>query len=149
MINKEEIFELSKAGADELKQELETLKTVDRVRIREAIKEAREQGDLSENADYSSAREEQSKIEARILEIENILKHAKIMDVTTVTVKYVDLKRVSTFQIVGTIEADPFNGKISNDSPLGKAIAGKKVGDVFHISTENGKELKIELLELK
>ena len=149
MINKEEVFELSRAGADALKQELEKLKTVDRIQIREAIKEAREQGDLSENADYASAREQQANIEARILEIENILKHARIMDVNTVTVRYVDLKKTATFQIVGTIEADPFAGKISNDSPLGKAVIGHKVGDIFHVSTENGKELKVELLELK
>ena len=150
MINKEEVFELSRAGAEQLKVELEKLKTVDRIQIREAIKEAREQGDLSENADYSSAREQQANIEARILEIENILKHAKIMDVNTVKIRYVDLNKTSTYQIVGTIEADPFAGKISNDSPLGKAVmSGHKVGDVFYVSAENGKELKVELLELK
>ncbi len=149
MINKEEVFELSRAGADALNAELEKLKTVDRIQIREAIKEAREQGDLSENADYSSAREQQANIEARILEIENILKHAKIMDVNTVTVRYIDLKKTATFQIVGTIEADPFAGKISNDSPLGKAVLGHKVGDIFHVSTESGKELRVELVELK
>lgn len=149
MINKEEVFELSRAGAEALEAELEKLKTVDRIQIREAIKEAREQGDLSENADYSSAREQQANIEARILEIENILKHAKIMDVNTVTIEYVDLKIRKTFQIVGTIEADPFAGKISNDSPLGKAVIGHKVGDEFHVSTENGKELRVKLIDLK
>lgn len=149
MINKEEVFELSYHGEQQLKDELEKLKTVDRVQIREAIKEAREQGDLSENADYSSAREQQANIEARILEIENILKHAKIMDVNTITVRYVDLNKTVTFQIVGTIEANPFAGKISNDSPLGKAVVGKKPGDVFYVATENGKELKVELIESK
>ena len=149
MINKEEVYELSQHGAQTLKDELEKLKTVDRVQIREAIKEAREQGDLSENADYSSAREQQANIEARILEIENILKHAKIMDVNTVTVKYVDLGIEKTFQIVGTIEADPFAGKISNDSPLGKAISGKNVGDTFIIAAENGKEHRVQLVDLK
>ena len=149
MNNKDEVFELSQHGAQQLKDELEKLKTVDRIQIREAIKEAREQGDLSENADYSSAREQQATIEARILEIENIFKHAKIMDVNTVTVRYVDLNKVRTFQIVGTIEANPFAGKISNDSPLGKAVVGKKVGDIFYVSTETGKELKLELLEIK
>ena len=148
MINKE-VFELSQHGAIALKEELERLKTVDRVQIREAIKEAREQGDLSENADYSSAREQQANIEARILEIENILKHAKIMDVSTVTVKYVDLNIEKTFQIVGTIEADPFKGKISNDSPLGKAVTSKKIGDVFYVITESGKELKLQLIDSK
>lgn len=146
---KEEVFELSQHGEKALRDELEKLKTVDRVQIREAIKEAREQGDLSENADYSSAREQQANIEARILEIENILKHASIMNVSTVTIRYVQLNKVVTFQIVGTIEADPFAGKISTDSPLGKAIAGKKVGDCFHVSTENGKEIEVELLDLK
>ncbi len=146
---KEEVFELSQHGEKALRDELEKLKTVDRVQIREAIKEAREQGDLSENADYSSAREQQANIEARILEIENILKHASIMNVSTVTIRYVQLNKVVTFQIVGTIEADPFAGKISTDSPLGKAIAGKKVGDRFHVSTENGKEIEVELLDLK
>lgn len=149
MINKEEVYELSQHGAQTLKDELEKLKTVDRVQIREAIKEAREQGDLSENADYSSAREQQANIEARILEIENILKHAKIMDVNTVTVKYVDLGIEKTFQIVGTIEADPFKGKISNDSPLGKAVVGKNIGDTFYVLTESGKELKLQLVDLK
>ena len=71
------------------------------------------------------------------------------MDVNTVTVKYVDLGIERTFQIVGTIEADPFAGKISNDSPLGKAIAGKNVGDTFIIAAENGKEHRVELLEIK
>ena len=148
MMNKE-VYELTQHGAQALKDELEKLKTVDRVQIREAIKEAREQGDLSENADYSSAREQQANIEARILEIENILKYAKIMDVNTVTIKYLDLNKELTFQIVGTIEADPFAGKISNDSPLGKAISGKNVGDVFIISTENGKEHRVQLIDLK
>ena len=148
MMNKE-VYELTQHGAQALKDELEKLKTVERVQIREAIKEAREQGDLSENADYSSAREQQANIEARILEIENILKHAKIMDVNTITVKYVDLGLEKTFQIVGTIEADPFKGKISNDSPLGKAAVGKKIGDIFYVITENGKELKLKLIDLK
>lgn len=71
------------------------------------------------------------------------------MDVNTVTVRYIDLKKTATFQIVGTIEADPFAGKISNDSPLGKAVLGHKVGDIFHVSTESGKELRVELVELK
>ena len=149
MTKKDQIFELTRTGAEALKAELEKLKTVDRIQIREAIKEARDQGDLSENADYSSAREQQANIEARILEIENILKYAKIMDVNTVTIKYVDLGIERTFQIVGTIEADPFAGKISNDSPLGKAIAGKVAGDTFIISAENGKEHRVELVEIK
>ena len=147
MINKDEVFELTRDGEQKLKDELDRLKTVDRIQIREAIKEAREQGDLSENTDYSSAREQQANIEARILEIENILKHAKILDVTKVTVKYLDKNKVLTYEIVGTIEADPFAGKISNDSPLGKAVVSRNVNDIFYITTENGKELRLQLLE--
>ena len=71
------------------------------------------------------------------------------MDVNTITVKYVDLGLEKTFQIVGTIEADPFKGKISNDSPLGQAAVGKKIGDIFYVITENGKELKLQLIDLK
>lgn len=147
MINKDEVYELTRNGEQKLKDELERLKTVDRIQIREAIKDAREQGDLSENADYSSAREQQANIEARILEIENILKHAKILDVTRVTVKYLDKNKTLTYEIVGTIEADPFAGKISNDSPLGKAVANHKVNDIFYITTESGKELRLQLIE--
>ena len=145
MTKKDQVFELSRAGAETLKAELEKLKTVDRIQIREAIKEAREQGDLSENADYASARERQAEIEARILEIENILKHAKIMEITKVTVTYIDLKRTVSYEVVGTIEADPFAGKISNDSPLGKAVSLYKPGDEFYITTESGKEIKLRL----
>ena len=148
MVNKDEIYELTRNGERELREELEKLKTVDRVQIREAIKEAREQGDLSENADYSSAREQQANIEARILEIDNILKHAKILEVTRVTVKYLEMDKTVTYEIVGTIEADPFAGKISNDSPLGKVVTNHKVGDEFYITTESGKELKLLLVSM-
>ena len=148
MVNKDEIYELTRNGERELREELEKLKTVDRVQIRESIKEAREQGDLSENADYSSAREQQANIEARILEIENILKHAKILEVTRVTVKYLEMDKTVTYEIVGTIEADPFAGKISNDSPLGKVVTNHKVGDEFYITTESGKELKLLLVSM-
>lgn len=146
MINKDEKFELTKEGKLKLEEELYNLENVDRIRILEAIKEAREQGDLSENADYSSAKEQQAVIEARIAEIKNILKNAIILDVTRVTVKYLDLNKTLTYEIVGTIEADPFAGKISNDSPLGKAVENHKVNDIFFITTESGKELRLQLI---
>lgn len=146
MMNKEDIFELTREGEIKLKEELEKLKTEDSVKILEAIKDAREQGDLSENADYASAREQQAIIAARIAEIENILKHAKILDVSRVTVKYLDFDEEETFEIVGTIEADPFENKISNDSPLGKSVLTHNTGDVFFITTESGKELKLKLI---
>ena len=139
-------IQLTKNGKAKIEAELDRRKNFERDRIKNAIKEAREQGDLSENADYSSAREQQANIEARILEIENILKHAKILDVTRVTVKYLDRNKEFTYEIVGTIEADPFAGKISNDSPLGKAVANHKVGDTFFITTESGKELRLKLV---
>lgn len=147
-MNKDKKYELTQTGAQQLEDELEKLKTVDRIKVREAIKEAREQGDLSENADYASAREEQAHIEARILEIEDILKHATIMNVTKVKIRYIDLNKEFVYEVVGTIEADPFNGKISNDSPLGKSVLEHKPGDIFYITTESGKELKLQLLEL-
>lgn len=147
-MNKDTIYELTQTGANQLENELEKLKSEDRIKVRDAIKDAREQGDLSENADYAAAREEQARIEARILEIENILKHAKIMDVTKVKVRYIDLDKEFTYEVVGTIEADPFNGKISNDSPLGRNVLSHKAGEEFYITTESGKEIKLQLLEI-
>lgn len=147
-MNKDTIYELTQTGANQLENELEKLKSEDRIKVRDAIKDAREQGDLSENADYAAAREEQARIEARILEIENILKHAKIMNVTKVKVRYIDLDKEFTYEVVGTIEADPFNGKISNDSPLGRNVLSHKAGEEFYITTESGKEIKLQLLEI-
>lgn len=146
MMTKDEKFELTKEGQLKLEEELYNLENVDRARILEAIAEARSQGDLSENADYSSAKEQQALIEARISEIKNILKNAIILDVTSVTVKYLDLNKTVTYEIVGTIEADPFAGKISNDSPLGKAVTNRNVNDIFFITTESGKELRLQLV---
>ena len=127
--------------------EWNTLKSEDRPRIIEAIKEARAQGDLSENADYDAARDEQAKIEARIQELEYMLEHAKIIEKasgdkvavgTTVTVKYVDDDEEEEYSIVGSMEADPFENKISNESPIGKAIMDKKVGDTISVESPNG-----------
>ena len=136
---------LTNEGFLEIEEELNHLKEVKRPEVIKALKDARALGDLSENADYASARERQAEIEARILEIENILKHAKIMEITKVTVTYIDLKRTVSYEVVGTIEADPFAGKISNDSPLGKAVRLYKPGDEFYITTESGKEIKLRL----
>lgn len=157
MINKE-VFELTEKGLQLLKEEIERLKTVDRPSNIEAIKDARAQGDLSENADYSAAKEEQLRIEERILEIENILKSYKIIikdtsaNVTTgksVEVLYIDSKLKKKFEIVGTIEADPFSDKISNDSPLGRAIMGHAAGDTCLVTTESGKEIKVKIISVE
>ena len=140
-------FLLTSEGYLDLKTELNTLKSEDRPRIIEAIKEARAQGDLSENADYDAARDEQAKIEARIQELEYMLEHAKIIEKssgdkvsvgTTVTVKYVDDDEEEVYSIVGSMEADPFENKISNESPIGKAIMDKKVGDTISVESPNG-----------
>ena len=140
-------FLLTSEGFLELETELNNLKSVDRPRIIEAIKEARAQGDLSENADYDAARDEQAKIEARIQELEYMLEHAKIIEKvsgdkvavgTTVTVQYVDDDEEEEYSIVGSMEADPFENKISNESPIGKAIMDRRVGDIISVESPNG-----------
>ena len=140
-------FLLTSEGFLELETQLNNLKSVDRPRIIEAIKEARAQGDLSENADYDAARDEQAKIEARIQELEYMLEHAKIIEKvsgdtvsvgTTVTLQYIDDEDEEVYSIVGALEADPFENKISNESPIGKAIMDRKVGDVISVDSPNG-----------
>lgn len=134
-------FYLTLEGIEELKTELKGL-TAQRGPIAERIKTAREFGDLSENAEYSSARQEQERVEGRIGEIENILQNVEIIKKpkgdskvhlgSKVTLKNGDTK---TFQVVGTVEADPLNGKISDESPIGRALLGKKVSDEVEIRT--------------
>lgn len=134
-------FSLTKAGIEELKNELESL-IAERGPVAEKIKTAREFGDLSENAEYQSARQEQEKLENRISEIEHILQNVEVIKQpkgdskvqlgSTVTLKNGATKK---FQVVGTIEADPLEGKISDESPLGQALLGKKVGDEVEIKT--------------
>ncbi|HVX24664.1 MAG TPA: transcription elongation factor GreA [Candidatus Saccharimonadales bacterium] len=136
------LFRLTQAGVDELKSELQQL--VDkRVDIAEAIKSARELGDLAENAEYQSARADQDRNEVRISEIENILLNVEIIkkprgDSKVQLGSHVKLKsdgKTKEFQVVGTVEADPLNGKISDESPIGQALLGKKEGESVEIST--------------
>ena len=136
-------FHLTSEGVAELKQELETL-IAQRGPIAERIRTAREFGDLSENAEYSSAREEQSKTESRISEIENILLNVEIIkeskqgDNKVRLGSSVTLKsdgKAKQFKVVGTVEADPLEGKISDESPIGKALLGKSLGDDVEIKT--------------
>lgn len=136
--------QLTKSGLEEYQNELEQLKSVDRVRNIEALKEARAQGDLSENADYDAARDEQARIEGRIKEIENIIKNAEIINGKTstnlgrtITVNFIDDKLTKEFTLVGSLEADPTNGKISNESPLGVALLKAKKTEVIRIKTAN------------
>lgn len=144
---------LTAEGYLELENELNDLKLNKRPEVIQAIKDARALGDLSENADYDAARNEQAILEGRIKELEFKLEHCKIMDnVTkdvvnvgcTVKVEYVSDKEVEEYKIVGSLEADPFENKISNESPIGKAILGKKKGEVISVESPNGSyEVKI------
>ena len=136
---------LTYAGLKALEEELHDLKVVKRKEVAEKIKEAREQGDLSENAEYDAAKDEQRDIEARIEEIEKILKNAEV-----IVEDEVDLDKISVgclvkvfeeemeFKIVGSSEANSLQGKISNESPVGKALIGAKVGDEITVEAEAG-----------
>ena len=137
-------FRLTKEGVTELEAELESL-SAKRSVIAENIKSARELGDLAENAEYQSARQEHERNEARISELNNILKNVQLISAPkagsskVVLGSQVMLKSANgkgkTFQVVGTVEADPLNGKISDESPIGKELLGKKTGDTLEIKT--------------
>ena len=136
---------LTEQGLNELRQELDELKNVKRPENIQALKEARALGDLSENAEYDAARNEQAVIEGRIQELEAMLENAVVItEVDTnkvsigvkVKLEFVEDKETEIYSIVGTKEADPFENKISNESPIAKAIMGKKVGDIATVETE-------------
>ena len=138
---------LTYEGLKKLEEELEYLKTQKRREIAERIKVALGFGDLSENSEYDAARDEQAKIEARIQELEYKLEHATIIDNkdkstvnvgSEVTVIYVDDDEEDTYYIVGSLESDPFENKISNESPIGSALIGKKKGDIVSVEGPNG-----------
>lgn len=134
------LFKLTAKGVDELKKEFDLLMS-ERSVISERIKLAREFGDLSENAEYSSARQDQERAEARISEIDHILKNVAIIESPTNknkvelgnTVVLSGTSADKTFTVVGSVEADPLNGLISDESPIGKALLGKKLGDNVEI----------------
>lgn len=141
-MNAKKHYRLTQDGVDELQKELNGL-VAERPLIADNIKTAREFGDLSENAEYQAARQEQEKNESRIAELEAILASAELIKVPKAGLTHVvlgstvKLKNGSTkeFQVVGTVEADPLNGKISDESPIGQALLGKKVGDEVEIKT--------------
>ncbi|MDV3198170.1 MAG: transcription elongation factor GreA [Vigna little leaf phytoplasma] len=153
------IFELTQSGVDKLKDELYYLKNIRRKDNLEALKEAREQGDLSENADYSAARDEQAQIELRILEIQNILKNVKIINTSnqnkeiyigkTIHLRFLNSDKTELIFLVGALEVDPFVNKISIESPLGQSLKGRKVGDQVLVKTETGKNFKVEILKVE
>lgn len=144
-------YQITKEGKKELEQELEQLKGR-RGEIADKIAEARDYGDLSENAEYDSARDEQGVVETRIAEIEDILVNAEIISGAKKGVvglgSVVELKTGSKtvkYTVVGPVEADPLEGKISNESPIGEALMGKKIGETVVIKTPKG-EIEYEVV---
>ena len=150
---------LTQEGYDKLVEELELLKTKGRTEIAEKIKVARSYGDLSENSEYDDAKNEQAIMEARIVTIEATLKNAQIINEDEISNEYVHLAskvviemiatgRTVEYKIVGSNDTDPKNGAISDESPVGKAIMGKKAGDVVEVETPSG-IIGIKIIEIK
>ena len=139
---------LTYEGIKKIEAELDNLKTARRNEVAEKLKEARAQGDLSENAEYDAAKEEQAEIEMRIVELENMLKNATVIEAEDVVeivkpgykVRLYDhsFEEEVDYLIVGSTEADPVNGKISNESPVGMALLNHKVGDIVEVETADG-----------
>ena len=155
MSNTKEIY-LTEEGLIELQEELKNLKEVKRPEVISALKEARSLGDLSENAEYDAARASQAEVEGRIKELEVMLENVTIIsEVNTdkvsignrVKIKYVDDDETEEYQVVGSKEADPFNNRISNESPIATAIMGKKVNDRVTVDSPNG-AYDIEIVEI-
>ncbi|MGX7196674.1 transcription elongation factor GreA [Enterococcus olivae] len=155
----EKVYPMTVEGKEKLEQELEELKTVKRGEIIERIKVARSFGDLSENSEYESAKDEQAFVEGRITTLENMIRFAQIIDNNNVDQDEVSLGKTVVFKelpdeeeeeytIVGSAEADPFSGKISNDSPIAQALIGKKIDDEVTISTPGG-EMLVKIVAVK
>ena len=150
---------MTKEGKLKLEQELENLKTVKRKEVVERIKIARSFGDLSENSEYDSAKEEQAFVEGRITTLENMIRNAKIIEESELDADIVSLGKTVTFvelpdgdeetySIVGSAEADPFEGKISNDSPIAKSLIGKRIGDEVAVQTPGG-EMNVRIVSIR
>ena len=151
---------LTYEGLKALEDELQDLKINRRKEVADKIKEAREQGDLSENAEYDAAKDEQRDIELRIEEIDNILKNAEVVveedvDVNTINIgckvkiRDMEFDDIMEYKIVGSTEADCLNGKISNESPVGIALIGSKVGDTIKVESATGDMIQYEILEIQ
>ena len=150
---------MSEEGYKQLIEELKYLESVERPKIVSAIAEARDKGDLSENAEYDAAKEEQGEIESRIIQLENLLRNAEVIDEdvlkmdvvnlgSKVTVLDVEFDEEMEYTIVGSTEADPMNGRISNESPLGMALLGQKVGATVMADTPDG-EVAFKILNIQ
>ena len=155
----EKQYPMTAAGKRKLEEELEVLKTVKRKEVVERIKIARSFGDLSENSEYDSAKEEQAFVEGRITTLENMIRNAKIIEESEMdsgivslgkTITFVELPNgdEETYSIVGSAEADPFEGKISNDSPIATSLLGKKVGDEVTVQTPGG-EMNVRIVTIR
>ncbi len=151
---------LTYEGLKALEDELQELKVVRRKEVAIKIKEAREQGDLSENAEYDAAKDEQRDIELRIEEIDNILKNAEVVveedvDVNVINIgckvklRDIEFDEIMEYKIVGSTEADVLNGKVSNESPVGIALIGSKAGDTIEVETPTGEMIRYEILEIQ
>ncbi len=155
MSNKKEVY-LTEAGLAELKKELDYLKLEKRPEVINALKDARAQGDLSENAEYDAARNEQAIVEGKIAELEAMIDNVVIIkDVktdkvtigTSVKLRYVEDDETEVYAIVGSKEADPFENKISNESPIAKAIMGLAKGTIVSVDSPNGK-YDVEIVDI-
>lgn len=155
----EKSFPMTADGKKKLEKELEDLQLKRRPEVIKRIKIARSYGDLSENSEYESAKDEQAFVEGRISQIQNMLQYAVIIDNEDVDKDEVTMGRTITFQelpdedpetyqIVGESESDPLNGKISNDSPMAKGLIGHKVGETIEIEIPNGK-MKVKILKVE
>ena len=149
---------LTQEGFEKIRDEHEYLVSVRRAEVSEHLKEAKSYGDLSENAEYDAAKNEQADLEERIAKLEAMMRNAKIITEEELTGDHVNLglgvkvkdkktKKTYTYTIVGTTDADPFNDKISNESPVGKALLGHRIGEVIEIETEMG-TLVYEIVEI-
>jgi transcription elongation factor GreA len=151
---------LTPEGYEKLKQEIEILSTQKRREVADRIRIAREFGDIQENSEYDDAKNEQALLEARIAKLEERLRDARIIEAdeitadvvsvgSTVRLRDVDAKQTVEYHIVGSAEANPAEQKLSNESPVGKAILGRKKGETVEVSTPRGGSLKYKILDIK
>ncbi len=158
MEDKKEIL-LTQEGYQKLEDEVELLKTVRRKEVADRIKVAISFGDISENAEYDEAKNEQAQVEERIMKLENMIRKAVIIDESSIDINVVTIGSIvkvkdlefedeDEYTIVGSAEADPYDGKISNESPVGKALLGRRTGDIVDVQVPDG-TAKFEILEIR
>src|SRR5699024_4743507 len=157
-MNNTKEFPMTQEGFNKLDEELEYLKTIKRPEVVEKIKVARSFGDLSENSEYDAAKDEQGFVEQEISKIEDMIRHAKIITENgdnnsvnigkTVTFEEIPDGDKEVYTIVGSAEADPFEGKISNESPIAKALMGKKLNDTVTVPLPNGNDMKVKIVSI-